>query len=302
MLNWSTPSMRNKTPAPSWPLVRRLVCGGGLMLCAGWAVAQGTATAPALEPWDKTKFDERSTTIDNPWIPMKPGTRYVYEGTTIEDGKRVPHRVEITFTDLTKVIDGVRTLISYDLDFSGGRLAEAELAMFAQDKEGNVWRVGEYPEEYENGKITKAPAWIQGYAGARAGIMMKAEPKLGTPSYAEGWGPAVGWTDRGQVHEMGKSTKVRAGTFKDLLVIKETAASEAANAAQYKWYARGTGNVKVTWSGSDKSKETLELSRVEKLSPKALAAVREKALKLEKSAYAQSKDVYALTPPAEPLK
>jgi hypothetical protein len=289
MMNWMTAS------------VRALTCGGSLVLCAGFAAAQGQP-APPLEPWDKTKFDARSTTIDNPWLPMKPGTRYVYEGTTVEDnGKVVPHRLELNITDLVKVVDGVRTLISYDLDYSNGKLAEAELALFAQDKDGNVWHLGQYPEEYEKGKITKAPAWIHGFAGARAGIMMKAEPKLGAPSYSQGWGPAVDWTDRGQTHEMGKTAKVKAGTFKDVMVIKETARSEV-NAQQFKWYAKGTGNIKVTFGGDDKTRETLDLVRVEKMTPQQLAAVRAKALKLEKSAMTHGKDTYALLPPAEPLK
>ena len=64
--------------------------------------------------------------------------------------------------------------------------------------------------------------------------------------------------------------------------------------------ARGVGNVRVGWRGAgEKSKETLELTQVEQLSPEALAEVRAEALKLEKHAYEISKDVYAHTPPAE---
>ncbi len=268
-----------------------------LLLSTGGAFAGDPP--PALEPWDGGGFDQRSTTIDNPWLPMKPGMRYVYQGTTVEDhGKVLPHRIEIHVTDLTKVIDGVRVLVSYDLDFSAGKLAEAELAFFAQDKSGNVWHLGQYPEEYEGGRMTKAPAWIHGIEGARAGIMMKAEPRLGTPSYSQGYGPAVGWTDRGQTHLMGQRTKVGAGAFDDVLVIKETAASEG-DALQLKYYARGVGNVRVGWAGSDKTKETLELVRMELMGPKALAVVRDAALKLEKSAYATSKGVYGATTPIE---
>jgi hypothetical protein len=282
--------------------IRKGLLFSALTLGAGWVAAQDKAGAPPLEPWDKTRFDDRSTMIDNPWLPMKPGMRYVYEGHTVEDsGKRVPHRVEINVTDLTKLIDGVRVLISYYLDFSDGELEEAELAFFAQDREGTVWHLGQYPEEYDNGKMTSAPSWIHGFEGARAGITMKAKPQLGAPSYSQGYGPAVDWTDRGQTHEMGLAVKVRAGTYTDVLAIKETATSEV-GASQLKYYARGVGNIKVGWSGADKTKETLELVRVEKLSPKALADVRAKALKLEKSAYANSKTVYALTAPAERLK
>ena len=33
---------------------------------------------------------------------------------------------------------------------------------------------------------------------------MKAHPQLGTPSYAEGWGPQVGWNDRAEIVRMGE--------------------------------------------------------------------------------------------------
>lgn len=230
---------------------------------------------------------------------MKAGMRWIYEGTTVEDdGKVVPHRIEIAVTDLVKSIGGTCAVVSYDLDYSDGELVEAELAFFAQDDGGTVWRIGEYPEEYEDGKFIKAPTWIHGLQGARAGIMMPANPQLGQPSYAQGWGPAVNWTDRGITHQMGLDVSVRAGAYKDVLMVRETAGSEV-DAQQLKYYAAGTGNIRVGWTGQgEKSKEVLELVKVEQLGPKALADIRAKALKLEKSAYAKSKDVYAHTRPA----
>ncbi|NQV94951.1 MAG: hypothetical protein HQ482_07450 [Sphingomonadales bacterium] len=276
------------------------------LLFGSYAHAQDKADGPAqaaskFEIFDPAKFD-RSTTIDNKWLPMKPGTRWIYEGTTVEDdGKVVPHRIEITVTDLIKVISGVRTLASYDLDFTDGELAEAELAFYAQDNDGNVWRFGEYPEEYEDEKMAKAPAWIDGFEGARAGIMMQAAPRLGTPSYAQGWGPAVNWTDRGRVYQMGQKTTVAAGRFEDVLAIAESSQSEI-DALQLKYYAPGIGNVRVGWTGKgEKTKETLELVRIEHLNADEMAKVRAKALKLEQSAYKNSKNVYARTPPLSRL-
>jgi hypothetical protein len=271
---------------------------GVLVLCAGAAVADDWMPDPLM-----TDRFEKSTVIDNPWQPMKPGMRYVYEGATVEkDGKVVPHRLIITITDLTKTVGGVRGLISYDEDWSDGELQEAELALFAQDKTGNIWHLGQYPEEYDDGtKIEKAPAWIHGYDGAMAGIMMKGNPKPKTPSYAQGWGPAVGWTDRGQIYKTGQTVKVPAGEFTDVLVIRETAASEK-GAYQLKYFARGIGNVKVGWSGADKTKETLDLVRVEKLDAAAMAEVRKKALALEKSAYVTTKTTYRHTQPAKLLR
>src|SRR6185295_16995387 len=213
----------------------------------------------------------------------------------------VPHRLVITVTDLTKMIGGVRALTTWDLDYMDGELEEAELAFFAQDKDGNVWRMGEYTEEYQKGKFVVAAPWLHGLQGAHAGIEMKAKPMPGTPSYSQGWGPAVHWTDRGRVDQVGQKTSVPAGRYEDVLVIAEVSQSEP-DAQQLKYFARGVGNVRVGWRGAgEKTKETLELTKIEKLDEKALSDVRASALTLEKSGYTHSKDVYAHTPPAERL-
>jgi hypothetical protein len=160
---------------------------------------QGTKARNQFETLDPKAFAQ-PTRIDNEWLPLKPGTRFVYEGTTIEDdGTAVPHRLVINVTDLVKLIGGVPSVVSWDLDYSSSELVEAELAFFAQDDAGNVWRMGEHPEEYEEGKFVAAPTWIHGIEGARAGIEMRAKPQPGTPSYSQGWAPAVGFTDRGTV-------------------------------------------------------------------------------------------------------
>ena len=260
----------------------------------------GAAAAGQLPAFDAGSF-VRPSQVDNPWMPLVPGTRLTYEGTTIEDdGTAVPHRIVINVTDLTKVIGGVRAVITWDLDYSDGELVEAELAFFAQDSSGTVWRMGEYPEEYENGKFVAAPAWIHGFEDAQAGIQMPAAPQVGAPSYAQGWGPAVGWTDRGQVDQMGQKTCVPVSCYEDVLIIAETSAAEP-DAQQLKHYARGVGEVRVTWRGAgEKTKETLELTRVERLDAAGLAEVRAKALEMERNAYERSKTVYANTPPAEP--
>ncbi len=253
----------------------------------------------AVEKLDGVKFS-RSAEITNKWLPMRPRTRYTYEGTTVEDdGKVVPHKIVLHFTDLVKVIGGIPNLVSYDHDYKDKELVEIELAFYAQDDDGNVWRFGEYPEEYEDGKFVKAPAWIHGYEGAHAGIMMKASPKLDTPSYSQGYGPAVDWTDRATTYQMGLDVKVPYGEYKDVMVVRETARSEV-DAYQLKYYAAGIGNIKVGWMGSgEKSKENLELVSVDQLNPKEMADVRVKALALEKSAYKRSKKVYAPTSPSK---
>ena len=263
------------------------------------AIAQQSLTSvKKFEDFDAKNF-ERSTKIDNKWFPLKAGTQFVYGGFTIEEGKRVPHRVVVSVTDLTKLIGGVRAVVAHERDYSAKQLVEAEIVFFAQDNDGTVWQLGEYPEEYENGRLVGAPAWIHGIQDARAGIIMKAEPQPGTPSYSQGWGPAVKFMDRGMVYQVGQKTCVPLDCFENVLVINETTEDEP-DSQQHKYHAPGVGVVRVSWEGEgDKSKETLELLKVVQLGSPALAVVRAEALKLEKRAYKISKNVYVHTPPAE---
>jgi hypothetical protein len=261
---------------------------------------EATVEEPAVERvYEEFHRDEfgRSTVIDNEWFPLRPGTQFVWTGSTFEGGRRVPHRVVFTVTDLTKVIAGVRTVVAWDRDYGAGELLETEIAFFAQDDDGTVWHFGQYPEEYERGKFVAAPAWIAGFQNARAGITMHADPQLGTPSYSEGWGPAVNWTDRAQVYRTGRRTCVPVACYDDVLVVEEFSRDEP-DAFQLKYYARGVGNVRVGWRGDDQSREILRLVRVVHLGPDALSSVRRQVLALERRAYTISTDVYGRTEPA----
>jgi len=253
----------------------------------------------ALPDFSAATFDN-PTTIDNQWFPMTPGTHYVFEGFTEEGGRQIPHSIIFTVTDLTKEVLGVRTVVAYIVDYSDGQLVEAEIAFYAQDNDGNVWFMGEHPEVYEDGIMVEAPSWIPGFKGAQAGIVMKADPQVGLPSYAQGWGPAVNWTDRGHVVAMGEQTCVPLDCYEDVLVTEEFSQSEP-DAFQVKYYAAGVGNVRVGWRGDDASREELELTELTQLDPDALAEIREAALALEAHAFEISKEVYDQTKPMEQL-
>jgi hypothetical protein len=256
-------------------------------------------TESLTEPFDYGAFGA-STTVDNRWFPLVPGTQWVFQGKANDGNKRVSRKVVITVTDLVKVIDGVRSVVTYDLDYTAGELGESELAFYAQDGGGTVWLMGEYPEEIEDGKVVEAPAWIAGRQDAKAGILMKAEPEPYAPSYSEGWGPAAGWTDRAKVFEMGSATCVPAGCYKDVLVIDEFNRDEP-DTHQLKYYAPGVGGVRVGWAGAhEDEQEVLELIRVVKLSPEAMAKAHAAALAQDQRSYRISPDVFAGTPPLEP--
>ena len=77
-----------------------------------------------------------------------------------------------------------------------------ELTFNAQDADGNVWNLGEYPEEYENGHLTGAPnTWIPGVQGAKAGLLMRADPRTKTSRYLQGYSPRIDFLDCAKVFQ-----------------------------------------------------------------------------------------------------
>jgi hypothetical protein len=253
----------------------------------------------SAKDFDPTNFDN-STTVDNKWFPLVPGTHSVFEGSAIDDGQRISRRVVSTVTDLTKVINGVDTMVVLERDYTEGEEVEAELAFFAQDDYGNVWHMGEYPEEYEDGEFDKAPGWLAGLKGASAGIAMRAEPRLKTPSYAQGYAPPpINWVDRGRVYKVGQKSCVPVDCYDEVLVIEEFERNKP-GAFQLKYYAPGVGDIRVGWRGpEEEEQEGLELVKDVSLSPQGLANARANALKMEDHAY-EIKDYYKKTQPAKP--
>jgi hypothetical protein len=275
------------------------VIGCGVLLSACGSGDDAKADTTTEKDFNAGNFS-KSTKIDNEWFPLAPGTEFVMEGRSNRGEGRLPHRVVTTVTDLTKEIDGVPTVVLWDRDINAGRLLEGELAFHAQDDDGNVWNFGEYPEQYDaHGKLEGAPdTWIAGLAGARAGILMRGDPRPGTPSYHQGLAPKIGFQDLARVYREGLRNCVPLGCYEDVLVTDETNPSEPDDGHQLKYYAKGVGTIRAEPRGG-KEKEVLVLIAVRHLDPRALAKVRNEALKLDKRAYRSKKELWARTPPVE---
>jgi hypothetical protein len=247
---------------------------------------------------DKGRFSN-PTRIDNRWFPLRPGTKYTWEGSEHRKGKRVHHEVVFIVTDLTKTIDGVRTRVVWDRDFADGTLSEGELAFDAQDDAGNVWSWGEYPEEYEGKKLAGAPStWFPGLDGAKGGILMLATPRVGGPSYQQGFSPKISFGDRAKVSKVLKRVCVPAGCYRNVVVIEEWTPEEP-GAKQLKYHAPGVGTIKVGFT-SGEQREELHLVRVQRLSAAGLARVRKQALEMDRRGYTVTKKLYGRTPRAVP--
>jgi hypothetical protein len=239
------------------------------------------------------------TKIDNKWNPLIPGTQFTLNGQADRGGGLLPHEVLTTVTDLTKVINGVRAVVILEKDINEGTIQEAELNFQAQDNGGNIWNMGEYPEEYENGKFDGAPdVWIAGLDDAQPGNSMIGNVQLGTPEYLQGWSPEIEFLDCARVFMMQQRTCVPAGCYDDVMITDERSPLEPESGHQRKFYAPGVGNVQVG-AVDDPENETLVLTKVSQLSPEELAKARQDALKLEKNAYKVNR-VYRQTQPITP--
>ncbi len=275
-------------------------CGPGTSTTSAQAPSTGTtqqAKAVTEKDFDRGSFPAAAK-VDNRWYPLVPGTQYILEGRSNRGQGRVPHQVVTTVTDLTKVVDGVRTAVLWDQDVNKGQLEESELAFQAQDNDGNVWLLGEYPEVYEDGKFKGAPdTWISGLQGARPGVLMRASPRVGTSSYLQGFAPEIDFSDRAKVARTGLRNCVPVNCYDNVLLIDEWNPLEPGDAHQLKYYAPGVGNIRVGAVG-DPEAEVLVLVKVVRLSPAALAKVRTESLELDKRAYTVTKGLYRHTPPA----
>jgi uncharacterized protein with beta-barrel porin domain len=239
------------------------------------------------------------TQINNRFLPLVPGTVLVLEGQASRGGGVSPHRVMFIVTDLTKVINGVRSVVVWDRDVSNGQLVESELAFFAQDNVGRVWNLGEYPEEFDQGQFLGAPnTWIAGQAGAKAGVHMLAKPRVGRQRYLQGFAPDIEFLDTAKVFNTGRRVRVPLDLYNDVVVTDETSPLDQSGGHQRKFHAPGVGIVKIDPVG-DPEAETLELVKLLRLSPEQLAHVSKGALRLDNRGYQVSPDLYGQTSPAE---
>ena len=287
-----------------------LGCGSGGSGGSATATETDATTSSATEPTstaviepattvplDTANFSD-PTNIDNPWLPMVPGTQLVLEGQADRGRGPLAHRVSITVTDLTKVVDGVLSRVVWERDVNEGTLKESEIAFFAQDDAGNVWNLGEYPEEYENRRFVGAPStWLSGLDGAIGGIHVQGAPQTDTPVYLEGAAPSINFLDHAKVAALGAEACAPIGCYQDVLVVDEwDPLDQPADGHQLKQYAPGLGLVRVDPQGGEEQ-EVLVLVEVNQLEPAALAQAREAAVRLDTRAYEVAPSVWAGSEP-----
>jgi hypothetical protein len=224
-------------------------------LCVIASAACGGDSAQSLptgaEPVDLDPADF-TTTIDNPYWPMAPGSRWVYRETDAEGPEQ---RVVVTVTDRTKSILGIEARVVHDVVTEDGQVREDTYDWYAQDGDGNVWYLGEDTKEYENGALKSTEgSWQAGVDGAQPGILLPGRPEQGLAYRQEHkHGEAE---DAAKVLSLDARAGVPYGSFRQLLLTEETTPLEPGLVEQ-KFYARGVGPVLAITVSGGSDRETL---------------------------------------------
>jgi hypothetical protein len=247
-------------PKKAWPAL--IGAAVAMMFVAGCGASSGSsgggangsgekaheAYAPRINPADFT------TKIDNKYFPLEPGATFVYKGkfhgTAERDVMAVTHD--------TRRVMGVECLVASDRVTEGGELVEQTYDWYAQDKEGDVWYFGEHVTEYKNGKISgHEGSWESGVDGARPGIAMKADPRVGQ-IYRQEYSKGVA-EDKARVISMKGSAKVPYGTFDHVLVTEEFTPLEP-GVVERQYYVAGVGDiVEATVKGQPERIELVDI-------------------------------------------
>jgi hypothetical protein len=166
---------------------------GSVILALGVAsalIGGGSATAPASPQtpgpiesgagpgWPATLSpSDFVARVDNPWFPLKPGSKYRYAGlkehTKTVDIVKVTHR--------TKRILGVKTTVVHDVVSVKGRPEEKTNDFYTQDRHGNVWYFGEATKTLDRhgNTVSTEGSFQAGVNGAEAGVLIPGHPKVG---------------------------------------------------------------------------------------------------------------------------
>jgi hypothetical protein len=197
------------------------------------AVSDPQAQTPAF---DTSNFSN-PLEIDNKYFPLKPGTTMIYEGKSDGD----PTRDVFVVTNDTKEIMGITTRVVHDDAYVDEEHEETTNDWFAQDDQGNVWYMGEYTTDLTTKKNQHEGSWEAGVKGAKAGIIMEANPKVGD-TYNQEFLKGVA-EDKGTVLSLDEKMTVPYGTFSNVIKTEDINPLEP-DIVENKYYAQDIGYIK----------------------------------------------------------
>jgi hypothetical protein len=201
---------------------------------------------PVIDPGDGGRYEPKLDpadfvdVVDNPYLPFVAGSTWVYEG----ESEGEPERVEVTVLDERKTILGISATVVRDTVTVEGQVVEDTHDWYAQDREGNVWYLGEAVKDFEDGKLTSTDGSFEvGVDGALPGIVMPAHPTVGHAYRQEYYrGEAE---DMAEVLEIDARVEVPFGTFDRVVVTRDWNPLDP-EPVEEKSYAPGVGLIYET--------------------------------------------------------
>jgi hypothetical protein len=219
--------------------------------------ASAGSTAPVIDPGDGGHYDPRIDpadfvdAVDNPYLPFAPGMRWSYDGTA--DGEA--EHTEVVVTDQQREVMGIPVVVVRDTVSVHGEVIEDTYDWYAQDRDGNVWYLGEDTKEYENGEVSSTEgSWEGGVDGALPGIVMPAHPAVGH-AYRQEFYPGKA-EDLAEVTDVNATASTALGDQRDVVVTKEWNPLEP-DVVESKSFAPGVGL--IAEEGVTGSDEVVEL-------------------------------------------
>ena len=252
---------------------------------------------PARVEFDPANFVD-PTTSTNEYHPLRPGLQWVRAGTTEVGARKVPHQVISTMTDVVRMIDGVPAVAMLDQSTDSGEISQVGFDYFALDKDGNVWLMGGYTEEFEGGEYTNVEvAWLGAATGGDPGILVPGVVTMDTPRWYIG---TPGEDEDPSVAEpvsVGIDTTIAFGDFHNVIAIREGGINAIDN--EIKYYAPGVGVILNDPQTKSLHQDTFELVNLIELTPEGLAEVSQIVLDMEAHAREVAPEVYGSTAIAE---
>lgn len=224
------------------------------ILFAGCSDGDDSSTGPTENPpFDPANF---VAGVTNPYFPLAPGTINYYEGTSEEE----PQTDSVEVLSETKSILGIDATVVHDRVYTDGELTEDTFDWYAQDKDGNVWYLGEDTRELDNGQVVSTEgSWESGVNGAEPGIIMWADPAahLGK-EYRQEFSQGVA-EDLGKVVAVNQSVEVPFGSFVGCVQTEDRSALEP-GILENKYYCPGIGvTLEVGVQGSSDRNELVDI-------------------------------------------
>ena len=208
-----------------------LLVGGSASACGG----QSSEEAFADPSWRKT-FRIADCGLEptgrNTYFVLEPGFQLVLEG---GGGK-----LAITVLDETRTVAGVTTRVVEEREWKDDELFEVSRNFFAIcPRTKDVFYFGEEVDDIKDGAVIgHSGAWLAGENGARAGLIMPGDPKVGMRYYQE-IAPDVA-LDRAEIVSLDETMATPAASFTNALKTEEGSALDP-DEHEFKTYAPEIG-------------------------------------------------------------